>query len=52
MHGLYLKKIEKDLNDMKQRHMNAAAKIIEHRRRIAKLGHSILKVNTLSRVEN
>lgn len=44
MHTLYLKKIEKDLSDLKQRHMNATAKIIEYRRRIAKLSHLILKV--------
>lgn len=44
MHSLYLRKIEKDLTELKQRHTNATAKIIDHRRRIAKLSHSILKI--------
>lgn len=43
-HTLYLRKVEKDLTELKQRHAVATAKIMEHKRKIAELSHDILKV--------
>ncbi|XP_018805054.1 PREDICTED: probable nucleoporin Nup54 [Bactrocera latifrons] len=43
-HALYLKKVEKDLAELKQRHVAATAKIMEHKRKLAELSHNILKI--------
>lgn len=43
-HALYLKKVEKDLAELRQRHVAATAKIMEHKRKLAELSHNILKV--------
>lgn len=46
-HSLYLKKLEKDLSDMKQKHVATTAKINERKRKLADLTHNILKVKEL-----
>ncbi|XP_067631788.1 probable nucleoporin Nup54 isoform X2 [Eurosta solidaginis] len=43
-HALYLKKVEKDLAALRQRHAAATAKIMEHKRKLAELSHNILKI--------
>ncbi|XP_063706602.1 probable nucleoporin Nup54 [Culicoides brevitarsis] len=43
-HALYLQKVEKDLNALKQRHANTSAKIMEHRRKLSELSHRVLKI--------
>lgn len=43
-HNNYLAKMEKEISDLKQRHSNTAAKILEHRRKFAELSHRILKI--------
>ncbi|XP_053964226.1 probable nucleoporin Nup54 [Anastrepha ludens] len=43
-HALYLKKVEKDLAALRQRHSSATAKIMEHKRKLAELSHDILKI--------
>lgn len=43
-HSLYLKKLEKDLADMKHKHVATTAKIMERKRKLADLTHNILKV--------
>ncbi|XP_039956455.1 probable nucleoporin Nup54 [Bactrocera tryoni] len=43
-HALYLKKVEKDLAELRQRHVAATAKIMEHKRKLAELSHNILKI--------
>ncbi|CAO1315005.1 unnamed protein product [Diamesa hyperborea] len=43
-HNNYLAKMEKEISELKQRHSNTAAKILEHRRKFAELSHRILKI--------
>uniref|UniRef100_A0A1B0AGX9 Nucleoporin Nup54 alpha-helical domain-containing protein n=1 Tax=Glossina pallidipes TaxID=7398 RepID=A0A1B0AGX9_GLOPL len=43
-HALYLRKVEKDMAELRQRHAAAKAKIMEHKRKLAELGHTILKI--------
>lgn len=42
-HSLYLKKLEKDLAEMRQKHVSATSKIMERKRKLAELTHNILK---------
>lgn len=44
LHVSYLAKVEKEIEQLKQRHTNTTAKIMEHRRKFAELSHRILKV--------
>lgn len=44
MHSLYIAKVRKDLEDMKQRNIDAMAKILSHKRKLADLSHNILDV--------
>ncbi|XP_053672613.1 probable nucleoporin Nup54 [Anopheles nili] len=44
IHASYLAKVEKEITELKQRHMNTTAKIAEHRRNFADLSHRILRV--------
>ncbi|XP_052894560.1 probable nucleoporin Nup54 isoform X1 [Anopheles moucheti] len=44
IHASYLAKVEKEIAELKQRHMNTTAKIAEHRRNFAELSHRILRV--------
>lgn len=44
-HSLYLRKLEKDLVEMKQKHVATTAKIMERKRKLAELTHNILKVS-------
>ncbi|KFB44965.1 AGAP006031-PA-like protein [Anopheles sinensis] len=44
IHASYLAKVEKEIAELKQRHMNTTAKIAEHRRNLAELSHRILRV--------
>lgn len=43
-HTLYLQKVENDLQELRQRHTAATAKIMEYKRKLAELSHKILKV--------
>jgi nuclear pore complex protein Nup54 len=43
-HLNYLSKVEKEISELKQRHVNTSAKIMEHRRKFAELSHRILKI--------
>ncbi|XP_052839794.1 LOW QUALITY PROTEIN: probable nucleoporin Nup54 [Drosophila gunungcola] len=43
-HALYMKKVEGELTELRQRHATATAKIIEHKRKLAELGHRILRI--------
>lgn len=43
-HLSYLSKVEKEISELKQRHANTSAKIMEHRRKFAELSHRILKI--------
>jgi len=43
-HALYMKKVEGELTELRQRHATATAKILEHKRKLAELGHRILRV--------
>lgn len=43
-HLSYLAKVEKEISELKQRHANTSAKIMEHRRKFAELSHRILKI--------
>lgn len=45
-HASYLVKVETDINELKQRHANTTAKIMECRRKLAELSHRILTVST------
>lgn len=45
MHLLYIAKVRKDLDEMKQKHIDAMAKISEHKRKLADLSHNILDVS-------
>lgn len=44
-HNSYLSKLEKDIADLKQRHSNTTAKIMEHRRKFSELSHRILRLS-------
>ncbi|XP_021696644.1 probable nucleoporin Nup54 isoform X2 [Aedes aegypti] len=44
IHVSYLDKVEKEIEQLKQRHTNTTAKIMEHRRKFAELSHRILKI--------
>lgn len=48
-HTLYLKKLEKDLAEMKQKHVATNARIMERKRKLAELTHNILKVGGCSK---
>lgn len=43
-HVSYLAKLEEDINELKQRHSNTTAKIVEYRRKLAELSHRVLAV--------
>ncbi|KAH8347697.1 hypothetical protein KR084_000254 [Drosophila pseudotakahashii] len=43
-HALYMKKVESELTELRQRHATATAKILEHKRKLAELGHRILRI--------
>lgn len=43
-HVTYLGKLEKDIGELKQRHANTSAKIMEHRRKYSELSHRILRI--------
>ncbi|EDW47572.1 GM20361 [Drosophila sechellia] len=43
-HALYIKKVEGELTELKKRHATATAKILEHKRKLAELGHRILRI--------
>lgn len=43
-HLCYLSQVEKDIGELKQRHSNTSAKIMDHRRKYAELSHRILKI--------
>lgn len=45
MHTLYTSKVQKDLQDMKQKNIDAMAKISAHKRKLAELSHTILDVS-------
>lgn len=45
MHSLYIAKVRKDLEEMKQKHIDAMAKISAHKRKLADLSHNILDVS-------
>lgn len=44
MHALYLNKLGKELSELRQRHTSATARIMEQKRKLAELSHTILKV--------
>lgn len=46
-HSLYLRKLEKDLAEMKQKNVATTARILERKRKLAELTHNILKVSFL-----
>ncbi|KAH8253108.1 hypothetical protein KR032_003611 [Drosophila birchii] len=43
-HALYMKKVETELTELRQRHSTATATILEHKRKLAELGHRILRI--------
>ena len=43
-HVSYLSKLEHDIGELKQRHANTSAKIMEHRRKYSELSHRILRI--------
>lgn len=43
-HVSYLSKLEKDIGELKQRHANTSAKVMEHRRKFSELSHRILRI--------
>lgn len=43
-HVSYLAKLEEDINEVKQRHANTTAKILEYRRKLSDLSHRVLAV--------
>lgn len=45
MHSLYLAKVQKDLEELKQKHIDATAKILAHKRKLADLSHQVLHVS-------
>lgn len=44
-HVSYLAKLEEDINEVKQRHANTTAKVLEYRRKLADLSHRVLAVS-------
>lgn len=46
MHSLYIAKVRKDLEEMKQKHIDGMAKISAHKRKLADLSHNILDVSS------
>lgn len=46
-HVSYLAKLEEDINELKQRHANTTAKILEYRRKLADLSHRVLAVSLI-----
>lgn len=43
-----MSKLQKDIEELKQRHASTTAKMMEHRRKLADLSHRILKVSLIS----
>ncbi|EDV36242.1 uncharacterized protein Dana_GF12062 [Drosophila ananassae] len=43
-HAMYMKKVEGELTELRQRHATATAKILEHKRKLAELSHRILRI--------
>ncbi|XP_017093660.2 probable nucleoporin Nup54 [Drosophila bipectinata] len=43
-HALYMKNVEGELTELRQRHATATAKILEHKRKLAELSHRILRI--------
>ncbi|XP_068145639.1 LOW QUALITY PROTEIN: probable nucleoporin Nup54 [Drosophila tropicalis] len=43
-HALYIKKVESELTELRQRHASATAKVLEHKRKLAELSHRILRI--------
>lgn len=43
-HLSYLNKVDQEIGELKQRHSNTTAKVLEHRRKFAELSHRILKI--------
>ncbi|ALC41604.1 Nup54 [Drosophila busckii] len=43
-HALYMKKVESELAELRQRHASATAKILEHKRKLAEMSHRILRI--------
>ncbi len=48
IHNQYMSKLQKDIEELKQRHASTTAKMMEHRRKLADLSHRILKVSDQS----
>lgn len=48
IHSMYLAKVQKDLQELKQKHIDATAKILGHKRKLADLSHIILNVGIVS----
>lgn len=48
IHNQYMSKLQKDIEELKQRHASTTAKMMEHRRKLADLSHRILKVRITS----
>lgn len=46
IHSMYLAKVQRDLEELKQKHIDATAKILSHKRKLADLSHIILNVRT------
>ncbi|KAJ6635578.1 putative nucleoporin Nup54 [Pseudolycoriella hygida] len=44
IHYQYMSKLQKDIEELKQRHASTTAKMMEHRRKLADLSHRILKI--------
>lgn len=47
-HAMYLAKVQRDLAELKQKHADATANILGHKRKLADLSHRILTVNFIS----
>lgn len=45
VHSLYLAKVQKELEELRQKHIDSAAKIQSHKRKLADLSHIILSVS-------
>lgn len=43
-HRLYLAKVQRDLTELKQKHIDATATILGHKRKLADLSHRILQI--------
>lgn len=46
-HALYLAKVQRDLTELKQKHIDATATILGHKRKLADLSHRILNVSLI-----